>query len=89
MPIIIEIDKFFPCFHLHPSAHHVIVIARNIYHPTINQHRFDEDLKTISPWATSAWSQTDLQRLKRGRLSAQVSPETSHNDSTLPLSLFT
>lgn len=36
-------------------------------------HRFDEDLKTIQPWANSPWSQTDLQRLKRGRVSAQVS----------------
>ncbi|KAG5676059.1 hypothetical protein PVAND_005913 [Polypedilum vanderplanki] len=32
-----------------------------------------EDLKKISPWANSPWSHTDLQRLKRGRLSAQVS----------------
>jgi membrane dipeptidase len=34
--------------------------------------RFDDDLKTIAPWANSSWSHTDLQRLKRGRLTAQV-----------------
>lgn len=37
--------------------------------------RFDDDLKTIAPWANSSWSQTDLQRLKRGRVTAQVMTE--------------
>lgn len=38
-----------------------------------NLFRFDGDLKTIKPWSVSQWSHTDLQRMKKGRLSAQVS----------------
>lgn len=35
-------------------------------------YSFDEDLRQIMPWAKSPWSHTDLQRLKRGRVAAQV-----------------
>ena len=42
-------------------------------------HRFDDDLKTIAPWANSSWSHTDLQRLKRGRLTAQVGKITTQH----------
>lgn len=41
--------------------------------PASTSDRFDDDLKAILPWSKSAWSHTDLQRLKRGRISAQVS----------------
>ncbi|CRK93915.1 CLUMA_CG007442, isoform A [Clunio marinus] len=44
---------------------------RKFMHNQINDFRFDDDLKTISPWANSSWSHTDLQRLKRGRITAQ------------------
>lgn len=35
-------------------------------------HRFSEDLRNIPPWSTSLWSHTDLPRLKKGLVSAQV-----------------
>uniref|UniRef100_A0A182QEE2 Dipeptidase n=1 Tax=Anopheles farauti TaxID=69004 RepID=A0A182QEE2_9DIPT len=44
---------------------------RKFLHNQLNDFRFDDDLTTISPWATSPWSHTDLQRLKQGRLAAQ------------------
>jgi membrane dipeptidase len=39
----------------------------------LREFRFGEDLRSISPWSTSAWSHTDLRRLKEGMVSAQVS----------------
>lgn len=35
-------------------------------------YRFDDDLTTVPPWSKSSWSHTDLPRLKRGRVAAQV-----------------
>lgn len=37
------------------------------------KNSFDVNLKTVPPWSTSNWSHTDLNRLKEGRVSAQVS----------------
>lgn len=39
----------------------------------LREFRFGEDLRGIAPWSTSAWSHTDLHRLKEGMVSAQVS----------------
>lgn len=34
---------------------------------------FSEDLTTVEPWSKSNWSQTDLPRLRKGMVGAQVS----------------
>ncbi|XP_058121277.1 uncharacterized protein LOC131288031 [Anopheles ziemanni] len=59
---------------------------RKFLHNQLNDFRFDDDLKSISPWSKSAWSHTDLQRLKRGRISSQfwaayVPCEAQHKDA--------
>lgn len=41
--------------------------------PNALAHSFDEDLRNVMPWGRSHWSHTDLTRLKKGRISAQVS----------------
>lgn len=38
----------------------------------LREFRFD-DLSDIHPWSRSAWSHTDLKRLKQGMVAAQVS----------------
>ncbi|KXJ74002.1 hypothetical protein RP20_CCG014571 [Aedes albopictus] len=37
----------------------------------LREFRFGEDLRDITPWSTSAWSHTDLRRLKEGMVAAQ------------------
>ncbi|XP_058450622.1 uncharacterized protein LOC131430028 isoform X3 [Malaya genurostris] len=59
---------------------------RKFLHNQLNEFRFDDDLKLVSPWSISAWSHTDLQRLKRGRIAAQfwaayVPCEAQHKDA--------
>ncbi|XP_023943541.2 uncharacterized protein LOC112049750 [Bicyclus anynana] len=59
---------------------------RKFLHNKIKDFRFDEDLRTISPWATSSWSHTDLPRLKQGRVAAQfwaayVPCDAQHRDA--------
>ncbi|CAK1549891.1 unnamed protein product [Leptosia nina] len=59
---------------------------RKFLHNRIKDFRFDEDLRTISPWATSSWSHTDLPRLKQGRVAAQfwaayVPCDSQHKDA--------
>ncbi|XP_028162781.1 uncharacterized protein LOC114354555 [Ostrinia furnacalis] len=59
---------------------------RKFLHNRIKDFRFDEDLRTISPWATSSWSHTDLPRLKQGRIAAQfwaayVPCDAQHRDA--------
>ncbi|XP_050094271.1 uncharacterized protein LOC126576971 [Anopheles aquasalis] len=59
---------------------------RKFLHNQLNDFRFDDDLKSILPWSKSAWSHTDLQRLKRGRISSQfwaayVPCEAQHKDA--------
>uniref|UniRef100_A0A336KBF7 Dipeptidase n=1 Tax=Culicoides sonorensis TaxID=179676 RepID=A0A336KBF7_CULSO len=44
---------------------------RKFLHNKLNDFQFDGDLKQIKPWSVSQWSHTDLQRMKKGRLSAQ------------------
>lgn len=38
----------------------------------LRRNSFDIDLKNVPPWSTSNWSHTDLNRLRAGRVSAQV-----------------
>lgn len=38
----------------------------------LKDFHFGGDLRQIQPWANSAWSHTDLRRLKEGMVSAQV-----------------
>lgn len=45
---------------------------RKFLHNRLKDFKFDEGLKNVSPWATSAWSHTDLPRLKQGHVAAQV-----------------
>ncbi|XP_075992273.1 uncharacterized protein LOC142987419 isoform X2 [Anticarsia gemmatalis] len=59
---------------------------RKFLHNRIKDFNFDEDLRTISPWATSSWSHTDLPRLKQGRVAAQfwaayVPCDAQHRDA--------
>ncbi|XP_038211427.1 uncharacterized protein LOC119831926 [Zerene cesonia] len=59
---------------------------RKFLHNKIKDFRFNEDLRTISPWATSSWSHTDLPRLKQGRVAAQfwaayVPCDSQHKDA--------
>ncbi|XP_022919017.1 uncharacterized protein [Onthophagus taurus] len=44
---------------------------RKFLHNRLKDFKFGEDLRNISPWSTSAWSHTDLPRLKQGHVSAQ------------------
>lgn len=46
---------------------------RKFIHNKIHTVNFTYDLRNISPWSRSAWSHTDLNRLKQGRVGAQVS----------------
>lgn len=41
-------------------------------HNRLNEFRFGEDLRQVPPWSLSAWSHTDLKRLRAGHVSAQV-----------------
>ncbi|XP_073988631.1 dipeptidase 1-like isoform X2 [Rhodnius prolixus] len=44
---------------------------RKFVHNRLNEFRFGEDLRGVPPWSLSAWSHTDLQRLRAGQVSAQ------------------
>ncbi|KAG8285296.1 hypothetical protein J6590_083144 [Homalodisca vitripennis] len=44
---------------------------RKFVHNRLNEFRFGEDLRQVPPWSLSAWSHTDLQRLRAGHVSAQ------------------
>ncbi|XP_037958934.1 serine/threonine-protein kinase pakD [Teleopsis dalmanni] len=59
---------------------------RKFLHNKLNEFNFDQDLRNVMPWARSLWSHTDLQRLKKGRISAQfwaayVPCEAQHRDA--------
>lgn len=45
---------------------------RKFLHNRIKDFKFREDLRQIKPWSSSAWSHTDLPRLRAGHVSAQV-----------------
>ena len=46
---------------------------RQFIHNKLKTVNFSSDLTQVSPWATSKWSHTDLPRIIKGRLGAQVS----------------
>ncbi|RZC34082.1 Peptidase M19 domain containing protein [Asbolus verrucosus] len=50
---------------------------RKFLHNKLKNFKFNEDLRNVSPWSTSAWSHTDLVRLEAGHVAAQV--RTRHN----------
>ena len=45
---------------------------RKFIHNKLHTVNFTYDLRNISPWSKSQWSHTDLNRLKQGRVGAQV-----------------
>ncbi|KAK9510066.1 hypothetical protein O3M35_004932 [Rhynocoris fuscipes] len=53
---------------------------RKFVHNRLNEFRFGEDLRGVPPWSLSAWSHTDLQRLKAGQVSAQVKEVHNRSD---------
>ncbi|XP_065336373.1 dipeptidase 1-like [Cloeon dipterum] len=44
---------------------------RKFVHNHLDDFRFSEDLRKITPWSSSAWSHTDLPRMKAGFIGAQ------------------
>ncbi|XP_034944079.1 dipeptidase 1-like [Chelonus insularis] len=44
---------------------------RNFVHNQLNEFDFDKDLRQVTPWSKSAWSQTDLFRLRQGMVGGQ------------------
>lgn len=45
---------------------------RNFLHNQLADFDFDKDLRQVAPWSKSAWSQTDLVRLRQGMVGGQV-----------------
>lgn len=45
---------------------------RNFVHNQLAEFDFDKDLQQVAPWSKSAWSQTDLVRLRQGMVGGQV-----------------
>lgn len=46
---------------------------RKFVHNQLMYFNFSADLTTVEPWSKSNWSQTDLPRLRKGMVGAQVS----------------
>ncbi|KAL1451955.1 hypothetical protein WDU94_006280 [Cyamophila willieti] len=44
---------------------------RKFVHNKLSTFKFAEDLRKVPPWSESAWSHTDLPRLRAGHISAQ------------------
>ncbi|XP_012252175.1 dipeptidase 1-like isoform X2 [Athalia rosae] len=44
---------------------------RNFVHNQLAEFEFDTDLRQVVPWSKSAWSQTDLLRLRQGMVGGQ------------------
>ncbi|OAD57717.1 Dipeptidase 1 [Eufriesea mexicana] len=44
---------------------------RNFVHNQLAEFDFDKDLREVAPWSKSAWSQTDLVRLRQGMVGGQ------------------
>ncbi|KAL6435441.1 hypothetical protein ACFW04_005432 [Cataglyphis niger] len=44
---------------------------RNFLHNQLADFDFDKDLRQVAPWSKSAWSQTDLVRLRQGMVGGQ------------------
>jgi hypothetical protein len=49
---------------------------RQFVHNKIKTVNFSSDLSQVSPWASSKWSHTDIPRLVKGKVGAQVPRET-------------
>jgi len=49
---------------------------RKFVHNQLMYFNFSADLTTVEPWSKSNWSQTDLPRLRKGMVGAQVSLNT-------------
>ena len=45
---------------------------RQFIHNKLKTVNFSSDLTQVSPWGTSKWSHTDIPRLVRGKIGAQV-----------------
>ena len=45
---------------------------RQFIHNKLKTVNFSSDLTQVSPWGTSKWSHTDIPRLVRGQIGAQV-----------------
>jgi membrane dipeptidase len=65
---------------------------RNFVHNQLADFDFDKDLRQVAPWSKSAWSQTDLVRLRQGMVGGQViaARQSAHviaNDPSNDLSL--
>ncbi|XP_023703746.1 dipeptidase 1 [Cryptotermes secundus] len=44
---------------------------RKFVHNQLRDFKFNEDLRSVAPWSKSAWSHTDLLRLRRGMVGGQ------------------
>lgn len=64
-----HIDRYFSFLSRHNDLPWNI---RKFLKNQLREFRFD-DLSDIHPWSRSAWSHTDLKRLKQGMVAAQVS----------------
>ena len=58
--------------------------VRKFVHNQILSFNFTADLEKVDPWARSNWSHTDLPRLKRGMVGAQVSTHGGRGRYQLP-----
>lgn len=56
---------------------------RKFVHNQLSEFNFDVDLKNVPPWSNSNWSHTDLQRMKKGRVAAQVRFSDFHSFSLI------
>ena len=57
-----------------PSRHNDLPWnIRKFIHNQLQTVNLTYDLRNISPWSKSQWSHTDLNRLRQGRVGAQVS----------------
>lgn len=52
---------------------------RNFLHNQLAEFDFDRDLRQVAPWSKSAWSQTDLVRLRQGMVGGQVTAKLPHS----------
>ena len=50
---------------------------RKFVHNQLREFNFNADLRSVVPWSKSAWSHTDLLRLKRGMVGGQVNTGAS------------
>ena len=46
---------------------------RKFIHNKLKTVNFTTDLRKVDPWSTSKWSHTDIPRLRKGMVGAQVS----------------